>query len=258
MLRSRHLSTMASRRWQKHDEFSAQAEEAKERKETHQKRADKDEDVRTKILDHALAHVPDLGFSKEAIEKGVEAAGLPKVSTGIISNGPIDLVHHHYEKSNSHLELLMKAEVNELKSKEETVKASPFLRKHCETRLKMNVPYMKHWPQALGMMALPQHHFKSLDYGLNLVDTMWFHAGDRSLDYNWYTKRMMLLGVYKSTELAMMSDASADYKDTWDFLDRRFLDIRDLSGILKGGPSDIASILGGVGVTAKVLMGLPR
>ena len=258
MLRSRHFSTIASRRWQKHDEFSAQAEEAKERKETNQKRADKDEDVKGKILDAALVHVPEFGFSKEAIEKGVDAAGLPKVSNGIITNGPIDLVHYLYEKSNSDLEVQMKAEVKELETKDEKAKAAPFLRKYCETRLRMNVPYMNHWPQALGMMALPQNHLKSLDFGLNLVDTMWYHAGDRSLDYNWYTKRMMLLGVYKSTEVAMISDTSPDYKESWEFLDRRFLDIRDLSGILKGGPSDAASILGGIGVTAKVFLGLSR
>jgi len=263
MLRStgkRHFSTLISkRRRQKHDEFTAQAEEAKERKETGQKRADKDENVKEKILDAALAVVPDLGFSQEAIKKGVEMAGLPKVSNGIITNGPIDLVHHHYEKANSLLEVGMKDEIKGLEDSTE-VKAVPFLRKHCQKRLQMNVPYMKHWPQALGMMALPSNHAKSLNYGLNLVDTMWYCAGDRSLDYNWYSKRLMLLGVLKSTELVMLSDNSKDFKDSWEFLDRRFSDIRDLSGIIKSGhiTNDVSSVLGGLGQTAKVLFGLPR
>ena len=42
-----------------------------------------------------------LGWSKESIDKGVEEMKLPKISSGIITNGPIDLVHYHYEKSNN-------------------------------------------------------------------------------------------------------------------------------------------------------------
>ena len=177
IVRTRHFSTLVTRR-SKHDEFTAQAEEAKERKETGQKRADKDEHIKEKILNAALGFVPDLGFSQNAIEKGVELAGLPKVSSGIIK-GPIDLVHHHYDQANNLLETQMKAE-------QEKASITQFLRKHSEARLKMNVPYIKHWPQALGLMALPQNHVKSLNYGLTLVDTMWHCAGDKSLDYNWY------------------------------------------------------------------------
>jgi ubiquinone biosynthesis protein COQ9 len=68
----------------------------------------------------------------------------------------------------------------------------------------------------------------------------------------------MLLGVYKSTELAMIQDKSQDYQDSWTFLDRRFEDIKDLSGILKGGPEDITKIIGGAGTTLKAILGLPR
>ena len=58
----------------------------------------------------------------------------------------------------------------------------------------MNTPYLGHWANALALMAAPQNVPKSMNFGLNLVDSMWFHAGDKSLDYNWYTKRLMLLG----------------------------------------------------------------
>ena len=116
----------------------------------------------------------------------------------------------------------MKAEVE---SAEADIKIKPvaFLRKHSEARLRMNIPYLRHWPQALALMSLPPNAPKSLHFDLELVDSMWHYAGDKSVDYNWYSKRLMLLGLYKSTELAMMQDSSADYKDTWEFLDRRFV-----------------------------------
>lgn len=151
----------------------------------------------------------------------------------------------------------MKKECEESKEK---IKASSFLRKHVEHRLRMNIPYLNHWPQAMAIMSLPPNAPKSLHYGLELVDSMWFHAGDQSLDYNWYTKRLMLLGVYKSTELAMMQDSSVnDFKETWEFLDRRFQDIQNLgSGVIKGGPGDIGTVIGSVGTTLKAVLGLPR
>ena len=82
------------------DEFSQHEDEIKFKQETDRKRFDKDENIRGKILNAALDFVPELGWTKEAIEKGVEKAELPKVSSGVISNGPIDLVHHHYEQAN--------------------------------------------------------------------------------------------------------------------------------------------------------------
>jgi ubiquinone biosynthesis protein COQ9 len=36
------------------------------------------------------------------------------------------------------------------------------------------------------------------------MDSLWHFAGDKSTDVNWYTKRISLLAIYKSTEVAMM------------------------------------------------------
>ena len=43
--------------------------------------------------------------------------------------------------------------------------------------------------------------------------------------FNWYTKRVSLAGVYKSTEVYMLQDSSEDYQDSWEFLDRRLEDL---------------------------------
>ena len=32
-----------------------------------------------------------------------------------------------------------------------------------------------------------------------MVDDIWYWAGDRSTDFNWYTKRALLAGIYTST-----------------------------------------------------------
>ena len=109
-------------------------------------------------------------------------------------------------------------------------------------------------------MSLPQNAPKSLYYGQSLVDTMWHYTGDTSVDTSWYTKRVTLFGIYKSTELAMMQDSDKEnFKNTWDFLDRRFEDLQDFRGLVKGaGPEDVGKVINSLGTTLKVLIGLPR
>ena len=68
----------------------------------------------------------------------------------------------------------------------------------------------------------------------------------------------MFPGVLKSSELAMMQDQSEDFGQTWQFLDRRFQDVNDLGGILKGGPDDIGKVINSLGTTFKAIVGLPR
>ena len=56
----------------------------------------------------------------------------------------------------------------------------------------------------------------------------------------------------------MMQDQSEDFSQTWEFLDRRFQDVNDLGGILKGGPDDIGKVINSLGTTVKAIVGLPR
>jgi len=47
----------------------------------------------------------------------------------------------------------------------------------------------------------------------------------RSTDFNFYTKRAILAGVYSSTLLRWFTDDSEDEKATFEFLDRRIDDV---------------------------------
>ena len=54
---------------------------------------------------------------------------------------------------------------------------------------------------------------------------MWYAAGDTSTDFNFYTKRATLAGVYSSTLLYWLNDRSPGSEATWGFLDRRIDDV---------------------------------
>jgi ubiquinone biosynthesis protein COQ9 len=61
------------------------------------------------------------------------------------------------------------------------------------------------------------------------VNTLWYAAGDRSTDFNFYTKRGLLAMVFTSTELYWIQDTSPGYYKTWQFLDQRLQQVYQLS-----------------------------
>lgn len=66
-------------------------------------------------------------------------------------------------------------------------------------RLEHVVPYISTWPQAMALGALPQNVPTTLKLLTDLVDEVWYFAGDRSTDMTWYTRRGLLLAIYTST-----------------------------------------------------------
>jgi ubiquinone biosynthesis protein COQ9 len=86
------------------------------------------------------------------------------------------------------------------------------------------------WPQALGIQSHPANLPTAVRQRAELVDDIWHACGDTSTDYNWYTKRGLLAGVYTATELFMLTDYSPGYADTWRSLDRRLKDVKRLGG----------------------------
>ena len=56
------------------------------------------------------------------------------------------------------------------------------------------------------------------------MDAIWHAAGDRSADFAWYTKRLILAAIYAATLLFWLRDDSDDDAATLAFLDRRLAD----------------------------------
>jgi ubiquinone biosynthesis protein COQ9 len=79
--------------------------------------------------------------------------------------------------------------------------------------------------RALALLSLPFNAGLALKLLYKTVDAMWYAAGDTSTDFNFYTKRATLAGVYSSTLLYWLADRSPGSEATWDFLDRRIDDV---------------------------------
>ena len=92
-------------------------------------------------------------------------------------------------------------------------------------RLEIMGPSREAVRKALAILAMPQNVPLALRTGWHTADLMWRMAGDTSTDFNHYTKRMTLAGVYGSTLLVWLDDQSEGWIDTATFLDRRIDDV---------------------------------
>ena len=102
--------------------------------------------------------------------------------------------------------------------------------------------------RALAIQAMPQNLGRTLKLGWNSADMMWRLAGDTATDYNHYTKRALLAGIYTATLAVFLDDDSDGKAETRAFLDRRIEDVMKFekakAQLLQGERFDVARFLG--------------
>ena len=94
-----------------------------------------------------------------------------------------------------------------------------------ETRLRLLAQDREALRRALAILAMPLNLGKAARLGWRAADVMWRAAGDDAADFNYYTKRTLLAGVYSTTLLVFLDDKSEGQADTRAFLARRITDI---------------------------------
>ena len=75
--------------------------------------------------------------------------------------------------------------------------------------------------RALSILAQPQNLPLAARLAWRAADRMWRIAGDWATDFNHYSKRAILMGVYGSATLVFLDDDSEGLADTHAFLNRR-------------------------------------
>lgn len=174
------------------------------------------------ILDAMLSHVPFDGWSEAAIRHTAEDLDVPVAFINMAYPGGVS------EMIEAHLRNLDEALAKALtKKKLDKMKIRDRIKTAVLTRLELNEPYREAARRTIGYLALPQNAPLSAKCLWRTCDVMWKAAGDTSTDYNFYTKRMILGGVYSTTLLTWVNDTSDGYKDTNAFLDRRIENVMD-------------------------------
>ena len=92
-------------------------------------------------------------------------------------------------------------------------------------RLEAMAPQREALRRALAILALPQNVPEGARIAWRSADRIWRRAGDTATDFNHYSKRAILIGVYGSTSLVFLDDDSEGLVATRAFLDRRIDDV---------------------------------
>lgn len=178
---------------------------------------------RDKIVEHMLNHAAFDGWSTTALAQGAIDAGYKEdVAWRAFPNGMAQVADHFADWSDRRMSLAL-AELDL-----ESMKIRERIHVCVKTRIQLNAPYKEAIRRLMSFLALPSNAPLALRISWRSCSVMWYAAGDRSADWNHYTKRGLLITVYSSTLLYWLGDAgddNGDFPETWAFLDRRISDV---------------------------------
>ncbi|MBO6580044.1 MAG: COQ9 family protein, partial [Thalassospira sp.] len=177
-------------------------------------------------VEAALEHVPFDGWTKQALHAGAEDLDLaPGEVDRLLPNGIRQAIVTYVEMTDRKMiAALDEKGLENLKIRDRIATA-------VKTRLELVEGQKDTVRAALAFMTLPQNAALGLKLTHGTVDAMWVAAGDTSTDHNWYTKRMLLAGVYGSTLAYWLDDTSEGHADSWAFLDRRIGNVMQIPKI---------------------------
>jgi len=192
---------------------------------------------RDALVRAALPHVPFDGWSLKTLRLAAENTGLGAESAGRLFPGGVKDAVAHF------MDLADRLMVEDLKALDLAgMKVRARVTAAVRVRLERWTPYREAVRRALALAPLPSFAGGSLRGWYRTVDAIWRAAGDRSTDFNFYTKRGLLAGVYAATVLYWLDDRSENCEATWTFLDRRIADVMQfpqLRGRLTARLSDL-------------------
>ena len=166
-----------------------------------------------------LAHVPVLGWSKAALHAALPA----DPGAAMLFAGPGDMVEAYVDLADRRMAAAADVTIARLSGRVRSLIALRLLQARDEREAVR---------RAMAVLALPANLGIAARTLARTVDAIWHAAGDRPVDWNWYTKRASLAAVYGATLLFWLrQDPVADPHDAHSlaFLDRR------LAGLARAG-----------------------
>jgi len=178
------------------------------------------ESDRQDILLQALPNVPFDGWTRAVMTGAAKEAGITEARMRLaFPDGPMGLVTYFIAQGDEQMKTkLANDDIDTLKIREKITYA-------VRLWLELQEPNRDAVRRAITLLSLPLSAGAALRSLYGTVDAIWQAIGDTSTDYNFYTKRMILAGVFSSVLLQWLSDNSDDKEECWAFLDRRIANV---------------------------------
>lgn len=177
-------------------------------------------ETRERLIEAALPNVVFDGWSRETLDAALEETGIDaQMGALAFPRGGVDMaLAFHQMMDRKLLEVLENTDLHAMRIRERVT--------FCiRTRLELVAEHKDAVRRGATLLALPPYAADSARALWSTADIIWTACGDRSDDYNWYSKRAILSSVYSGTVLYWLGDESEGSADTWAFLDRRIANV---------------------------------
>jgi len=174
------------------------------------------DEIRALLAPEIAASAAFDGWSNMAVDAAAAMKGIdPAVARLAFPGGAMDMIAAWIESVDARMQAQLSRGVLAQMPVRERIRALLLFRLECIAGMEESLR------RALAIMAMPQNAARSLRLGWNTADAAWRLAGDTATDYNHYTKRAILAGIYAATLAVFVDDRSDDKAETRAFLDRR-------------------------------------
>ena len=174
------------------------------------------DEIRAALAPEIAVHAAFDGWNDTAVMAAAQEMGVdPDIAKLAFKGDAMTLIDHWIASVDGEMEDRLPPE------KLSAMKIRERITALVDTRLQIAAPVKEAQRRALAIMAMPQNLLATTRIGWRSADAMWRLAGDTATDFNHYTKRLTLSGVYASTLAVFVNDDSKDFADTRAFLARR-------------------------------------
>lgn len=184
--------------------------------------------IKDRLLDAALPHVAFDGWAPDAFDAAIAETGIaPAVARAMCPRGAVDLaVAFHRRGDDTMVARLAATDMQGVRFRDRIALA-------VRERLIAVADDKEAVRRGSTLFALPHLAGDGAKLIWGTADRIWTALGDTSEDFNWYSKRATLSGVYGATVLFWLGDDSPDHAQTWDFLDRRIDNVMQIEAVKK-------------------------
>lgn len=173
------------------------------------------DELRVALAPLLPAHAAFDGWGPEALAIAAAELGVPSDRAALVFDGAPAMIDAWFDAIDGGMAAAFPPD------RIATMKIRARIRDLVMYRIEVAHPHREALRRALAILAQPQNVAYGARLAWRAADRMWRLAGDTATDYNHYSKRAILSGVYGATVMAYLGDESEDLADTRAFLDRR-------------------------------------
>ncbi len=186
-----------------------------------------EDEMKARVLEAALAHVPFDGWSERTLAAAIADAGVPAaLARSLFPRRGVDLALAYHALGDAEMvERLATLDLSAMRFRDRIATA---------VRTRLELADRELVRRGTTLFSLPQHAADGARAIWGTADAIWTALGDTSQDLNWYTKRVTLSAVHGATVLYWLGDESTARQATWDFLDRRIDQVMQVEKLKAG------------------------